>query len=526
MRRKPVNPDAAQAEAVDYLLREFKALRTEKGTGAGASTAKRGPIEPTYLVASANARDEIKAVADFVCDGTSDQEEINAAIAAINSTFYESGRVQLTDGYFNCDDRIYLDGDGQICLAGVGADLTWIGSSDDAPAMRDGLVDCITTPGHVIQDLTIDCDHGNYYASLTVVTGSGGMTRVVNCNIGFAGTNAGTRGAVSAYGRTIFDNCVVTSNGNGIDVWAGDVTISNCYFLSTGTLNSMPGAAVMSLASALSHCLVTDSYVHYNCVQSVNLYQGDQHRVTGNYLQAPIVCDSAGEGARNMITGNLIEARFDHGIILGDGARNNHVANNVIWINADDADVYDGIHLKTDADDNTILLNRIYAESGLAGRYGVNVADSGCNDNIVKYNEIDATNLTAAYNDAGTATVFVDADVLAAVVKHDNFNQAGALSVGSGAIRYYTQTDRTITGCYAMVSGAPSGSAAIFDVNIDGTTAYTTQGNRPTVAAAGYLSTVTVPDVTAWDTGSYLTIDVDAANSATDLILVVEYTEA
>ena len=105
--------------------------------------------------------------------------------------------------------------------------------------------------------------------------------------------------------------------------------------------------------------------------------------------------------------------------------------------------------------------------------------------------------------------------------------QPGALSIGSGTIRYYTQTDRTITGCYAMVSGAPVTSPAVFDVNMDGaTTIFTTQTNRPEIAATEYLSAVEVPDVTAWDAGSYLLIDVDAANSATDLILVVEYTEA
>ena len=94
-------------------------------------------------------------------------------------------------------------------------------------------------------------------------------------------------------------------------------------------------------------------------------------------------------------------------------------------------------------------------------------------------------------------------------------------------VRYYTQTDRTITGVYAMVSGAPVTSPAVFDVNMDGaTTIFTTQANRPEIAAAAFLSAVEVPDVTAWDAGSYLLVDVDAANSATDLILVVEYTEA
>lgn len=47
----------------------------------------------TYVVASSGAPQVLKDRADFVCDGTADQTEINAALAL--------GSVQLTDGIFN-----------------------------------------------------------------------------------------------------------------------------------------------------------------------------------------------------------------------------------------------------------------------------------------------------------------------------------------------------------------------------------------------------------------------------------------
>jgi len=120
--------------------------------------------------------------------------------------------------------------------------------------------------------------------------------------------------------------------------------------------------------------------------------------------------------------------------------------------------------------------------------------------------------------DNGTNTVYLDNDAITAgdvsslIVREKDFSQSGALSIGSGTIRYYTKTNRTITGAWTMVSGAPSGSPAVFDLNIDGTTAFTTQANRPEIAVAAFTSDVEVPDVTAWNAGSYLTIDVDAAN--------------
>lgn len=105
--------------------------------------------------------------------------------------------------------------------------------------------------------------------------------------------------------------------------------------------------------------------------------------------------------------------------------------------------------------------------------------------------------------------------------------RSGALTATAGTVRLYVPWACTITNVRAMVGTAPVGADLISDLNIDGTTAFTTQGNRPTIAAGGYTDLDAVPDVTAISANSYLTLDVDQIGSGTaggDLIMQVEVT--
>lgn len=108
----------------------------------------------------------------------------------------------------------------------------------------------------------------------------------------------------------------------------------------------------------------------------------------------------------------------------------------------------------------------------------------------------------------------------------------GTLATGTGVFRIPIWKSQEIVGVRLAVNTAPTGQALIVDLNIDGITAYTTQGNRPTVAAgANDSGTVTLPDVTVMNAGSYLTVDIDQIGSGTagadaTLIVVCEETTA
>lgn len=102
----------------------------------------------------------------------------------------------------------------------------------------------------------------------------------------------------------------------------------------------------------------------------------------------------------------------------------------------------------------------------------------------------------------------------------------GALTVLVGAIRLPIHRSITIANVRVMVNTAPTGAAAIFDVNKNGVTLFTTQGNRPTVAVSTNADNASVPDITTAVAGDYITVDIDQIGSTvagSNAVLVIEY---
>lgn len=71
----------------------------------------------------------------------------------------------------------------------------------------------------------------------------------------------------------------------------------------------------------------------------------------------------------------------------------------------------------------------------------------------------------------------------------------------------------TITGGKIEVGTAPTGAALICDVHKNGATIWTTQGNRPTIAASGTSASITAPDVTSIAQGDRLLLMIDQIGS-------------
>lgn len=68
---------------------------------------------------------------------------------------------------------------------------------------------------------------------------------------------------------------------------------------------------------------------------------------------------------------------------------------------------------------------------------------------------------------------------------------------------------------HAKVGTAPTGATLIVDVNKNGTTIYTTQANRPTVAISGTTAAVGANAVTAVAEDDLISIDIDQIGSGT-----------
>jgi hypothetical protein len=87
-----------------------------------------------------------------------------------------------------------------------------------------------------------------------------------------------------------------------------------------------------------------------------------------------------------------------------------------------------------------------------------------------------------------------------------------------------------ITEVYLMVGTAPgSGKTFTVDVNKNGTTIFTTQGNRPSIADTSTEDTSGTPEITALAKNDKLTIDVDVSTASTavaDAVCIIRGTQA
>lgn len=93
-------------------------------------------------------------------------------------------------------------------------------------------------------------------------------------------------------------------------------------------------------------------------------------------------------------------------------------------------------------------------------------------------------------------------------------SKEGAVTTTGGAARIPFRVDAEIITVSAMVDTAPTGASLIVDlIDSNGTTMFTTQGNRPTILATEFDSGLEYPDVTAVEADSYVKVQVDQVGS-------------
>lgn len=95
------------------------------------------------------------------------------------------------------------------------------------------------------------------------------------------------------------------------------------------------------------------------------------------------------------------------------------------------------------------------------------------------------------------------------------FSISGTISTGTGAHRIYNDTGvpLTVRAVRAAVGTAPTGASLLVDVNINGTTIFGTQTNRPTITAGTFTAAAPAINTTTIAPGDYLTVDVDQVGS-------------
>ena len=94
---------------------------------------------------------------------------------------------------------------------------------------------------------------------------------------------------------------------------------------------------------------------------------------------------------------------------------------------------------------------------------------------------------------------------------------AGTLVVGANQSQeiVYRGPAGTIKRADAHVKTAPTGADLTFDINVNGTTIWSTQANRVKCVAAATSGTQTTFNTTALADGDILTVDIDVIGSGT-----------
>jgi len=232
------------------LLAALQTLLADNGTGAISAQDVRDFLvsaiptgrSATKVVASATATDKQKADADYVCDGTADNVEINTAIQALGT----AGVVRLVGPLFNIAARISLPYSGLV-LQGDGQFSTYLylvnGANDNviriasATAKQGVQVRALAIDGN--KDNQTDDPGGTELRSGIFVQGSAGGAwydlmfenlLVQNCR--GMGISADGQSAAHVV-RPVFRNLKLWSNGasggnpaDGMHVgYADDVTI-------------------------------------------------------------------------------------------------------------------------------------------------------------------------------------------------------------------------------------------------------------------------------------------------------------
>lgn len=103
--------------------------------------------------------------------------------------------------------------------------------------------------------------------------------------------------------------------------------------------------------------------------------------------------------------------------------------------------------------------------------------------------------------------------LLTHAIEVHTFSVTGPLVVQTGKSRVYLEGNYTVETVRASVNTQPTGAAIRVDVNKNGTTIYTTNGNRPNIAVSTNTATANSPDITTFTSGDYITVDVDIVGS-------------
>lgn len=290
---------------------------------------------------------------DYLCDGTNDQEEINAAISALPSN---GGEVLLLDGTYNVTSSINLNI--------PNAKLSGNGNSSKIVASADAIV--VNAEYCEVSSLNIECNDSTSQSGITInKISSPPATYIVIANNYIYGAQYG-----------------ITNNGSDRVLITNNKCDSNRYGI--------------RLSNNSNDNIITDNFCRNSILDGIytssfrGLIANNIVQICGTEGIALVACDN------NIVTGNYITT-CDKGIYLDSHTSNNNISNNYISLNESDQ-IYLG------GDYNAIIGNSCYQSSDYLSSQNSIIASNGANNNLIVGNSIFGKN----YVDNGSGNTWAN----------------------------------------------------------------------------------------------------------------------
>lgn len=323
---------ATEVRAVDNAIVDY--IEANPGGGIGPAS---------YVVAASDSTSDLQDRADFLCDGTNDEEQINAALAAGKS-------VELSEGTFNIGAAIVLSVANQV-LKGQGNNTQLILASEANVNVIE------ITAAAKVKDLYIDGGMANQSTTAHGVLVNADNASVENCTIK----------------NTRNDNISVNSN-------CDDVVIRNNILDTTKALGS--GSNILCDGKRVlienNSCTGADNTGIFTDDNSNNAV------IRNNKITNSGVDFLRANGLSSVLEDNIITVQDsfvgDYPIAIGD---NTVVKGNTIYVGAltDSIGAGNGV-IQTYGKNNTIINNSIYFTDLTVGHWGIcteNPSDGGKN---------------------------------------------------------------------------------------------------------------------------------------------------
>ena len=278
---------------------------------------------------------------DYLCDGTNDQEEINAAITALPAT---GGEIVILDGTYNITAKINVTKD-NVSIRGNG-NATILKRMYNS-SVKEGVITLTSRSGCKIANLQMEGNktsyiHNNNYgiylssSSDNTVTGN-------TCNNNYG---SGIYLSESSNNTVTYNTC--NNNNYGIRLSSSNnntVTGNTCnngsssshgIYLSESSNNTVTGNTCNNnnrgfYLSSSSNNTITGNTCNNNSSYGIYLYSSSDNTVTGN------TCNNNSNGIylysssdNNAITGNICNNNNNYGICLSSSCNYNCIVGNVL----------------------------------------------------------------------------------------------------------------------------------------------------------------------------------------------------